>query len=433
MESTIRKSGAGLSRPGWSRLVVFVVALLVLSMVSTPAMLAQDATEAPETPDVVIPGTGDEETASTPDAAQTPEDEETAEPETPEATPEDEEDSAGSGVGLDLSSTDPGNPAVIAHGLAFLTGDQSVWQVREVEPEGADDASAETTNAALVYQVEGTSIIRNDVTGKRALLNPGEAYFKAGGDAYTTIADSSDSVFWVFELVPSDDVADDAFYESPLIDDYDEGVFDMVLVRYVLEPGESADLPSHTGPALVMSTNGDIDIESGGLGLLGTGDGQLITEAGTVTNNSSDPVEYVLAGYGSEVADDTATTGTAADATAVPDNAATDDSTDTTDDEATTEELPADDTADDAAGGEQTSINITAEAELYVVVVVDGVTAFDGPIPQGGQSGEIAGTVFEVYTSNGGATLFTNACGEDFYMGYESGEANYYLTAEPCS
>jgi hypothetical protein len=371
---------------------------------------------------VVIPGTGDDEADSTPEAEETPEDEETPEPETPEATPEgdDENDTEGSGVGLDLSSTDPGHPAVIAHGLAFLTGDQSVWQVREVEPEGADDASAETTNAAVVYQVEGTSIVRNDVTGKRALMNPGEAYFR--------------------ELVPSDDVADDAFYESPLIDDYDEGVFDMVLVRYVLEPGESAELPTHTGPALVMSTNGDIDIESGGLGLLATGDGQLITEPGTVTNNSSDPAEYVLAGYGSEVADDTATTGTAADATAVPDDAATDDSTDTTDttdttdegDEAT-EELPGDETADDGAGGEQTSINITAEAELYVVVVVDGVTAFDGPIPQGGQSGEIAGTVFEVYTSNGGATLFTNGCGEEFYMGYESGEANYYLTAEPCS
>ena len=437
MESTTRSAG---QRHRWNQWVALFVALFVLSLVATPTMSAQVATEAPETPDVVIPGTGDDEGDSTPDA-ETPEDE-TPEAETPEATAEPEEDepsSGSSGEGMQFSSTDPGHPSVISHGLAFLTGDQVVWQVREVAPDDANSAEAETSNAALVFQVEGTSIIRNDVTGKRALLNPGESLFKAGGDAYTTIADSPESLIWVFEVVPTSEVAGDAFYESPLIDDYDEGVFDMLLVRYVLEPGESADLPNHTGAALVMSTNGDVDIESGGLGLLATGDGQLITEPGVVTNNSSDSVEYVLAGFGAEVSDDsTASPSGTPVASDDPADDSAEVSTEETSGDATEEAaegdeaLPAE-TEDEAAGGEQTTINITALAELYVVVTADGTVVFDGPIPEGGQSGDIAGTVFEVYTSSGESTLFTNGCGEEFMMGYEAGEANYYLTAEPCS
>ena len=39
------------------------------------------------------------------------------------------------------------------------------------------------------------------------------------------------------------------------------------------------------------------------------------------------------------------------------------------------------------------------------------------------------GTVFEVYTNSGANTLFENACGDQFYMGQESGEAWYSLTA----
>jgi hypothetical protein len=418
----------------WRWMAYLIAAMLLASMVATPAISAQESTEAPETPDVVIPGTGDEEEPATPAA----DDEEVA---TEEATAEVTEapETSTSGTSIQVSGTDPGNPAALAHGLAFLTGDQAVWQVQELEPESSSEATAEITNASLVYQVEGSSIIRNDVTGKRALLDPGEALFKAGGDAYTTFAESADSLIWVFEVVEPNEVSEDAFYESPLIDDYDEGVFDLVMVRYVLEPGETADVPDHTGPALVMSTNGDIDIESGGLGLLATGDGQLITEDATVTNNSSDSVEYVLAAFGSEVADTTSAPGSSDPAAteAATDGTTTDDETPVADTPEETEaETEATEPAQEAADGDyQASINITAQADLYVVIVADGVTVFDGPIPSGGQSGIVVGSTFEVYTSHGAATLFTDACGNDYFMGFEEGEANYTLvaTAESCS
>jgi hypothetical protein len=439
------ESSARVSRtPGRWGVLAFVV-LFIVSMVASPALAAQDATEEPETPDVMVPGTGDEEDENASpvatEEAETPEAEE-EEPETAETEPVTADDTSPA-----FNATDPGHPSVISHGLAYLTGDQSVWQVREVEPDSANSATAETSNAALVFQVSGSSVIRNEVTGKRALLNPGESYFKAGGDPYTTFSNSNDSVIWIYEVVGPTDVQDDAFYESPLIDTYDEGVFDMMLVRYVLDPGESADLPEHTGPALVMSTNGDVDVESDGLGLLATGDGQLVTSEGRVLNNSQEPVEYVLALFGETVGDQTSGPGTGTTPSTTSedggedetDEPASTDSSDTPDSEETsgeTEEPAAEEETTDsppATGGNQESINITAGVELYVVVVADGVTVFDGPIPAGGESGTIVGSTFEVYTSNGSETIFTNSCGEEFLMGYETGEARYTLSADGTS
>lgn len=428
--------------PGRWGVLAFVV-LFIVSIVASPALAAQESTEEPETPDVMIPGTGDEEGEEDASPVAT---EEAEEPEA-EAEEEEPESTETEAVTVDDSSpsfnaTDPGHPSVISHGLAYLTGDRAVWQAREVEPDSANSAEAEISNAALVFQVSGSSVIRNEITGKRALLNPGEAYFKAGGDPYTTFAFSNDSVIWIYEVVEPTEVDDDAFYESPLINDYDEGVFDMMLVRYVLAPGESADLPEHTGPALVMSTNGDVDVESDGLGLLATGDGQLVTGEGRVVNNSQEPVEYVLALFGEAVGDETSGPGTGTTPSTTSeegDDVATDDGADEpastdageTEEPAPEEEQPAD--PPPATGGNQESINITAGVELYVVVVADGVTVFDGPIPAGGQSGTIVGSTFEVYTSNGGQTIFTNSCGDEFLMGYETGEARYTLSADGTS
>ena len=396
------------------------IVMLVLSLLLAPTLSAQDTTEAPDDTNVMAPGTGDQDETGTPGSAEAVE-------ETPQAT---EPPQLAAPVEGGLSGTDPGAPAVIAHGLAYRSGSQVVWQVQEVRPADPGEAEAETTKAAIVYQVEGNSVIRNNLTGKRALLNPGDAYFKAGGDPYTTMANSTGSVIWVFEVVGPTDVATDAFYESPLIDTYTEGVYDLQMVRYVLQPGASADLPEHNGPALVMSTNGDIDVEGETIGLLATGDGQLVSSAATVVNNSQSAVEYGVIMFGDEVSDASA----AAPQTPVTPTATAQGSAETP--PPSDESLPGDPGTDDGntgVGGNQESINITAGADLYVVVVADGVTVFDGPIPAGGMSGEIIGSTFEVYTSNGGQTIFTNSCGEEFLMGYETGEARYTLNADETS
>jgi len=153
--------------------------------------------------------------------------------------------------------------------------------------------------------------------------------------------------------------------------------------------------------------------------------------AGTVLNAGSSPAEFVFAAFGSSVDDSTA-----GQAAAPAEEETPEASTDTTGaaepvatvaaDAAPEEEAAA--TTDD--GAFLAIINVTAQTDLYVTITVDGVVAFDGPIPAGGSSGALVGSVFEVYTSSGVNTLFTDACGTEFFMGYAEGEEFYTLTAD---
>ncbi len=59
--------------------------------------------------------------------------------------------------------------------------------------------------------------------------------------------------------------------------------------------------------------------------------------------------------------------------------------------------------------------------------------AFDGNLNPGDVSGHVVGNQFRVYTSSGANTIFTNACGDEFMMGSESGQANYTLSKQPDS
>ncbi|MBA2246673.1 MAG: hypothetical protein H0W23_00975 [Chloroflexia bacterium] len=431
--------------PHWRASRLWIVTWLLLSLlVTAPGVLAQDETPTPEnqTPDTELPATNsqadEDEDSGTPSAraTRTPADEET-----PAATSEPDEP-AGSSSSSPLSGTGAGSPAVLAQGLAFQSGGQVVWQVRGVELAEFASAQPELSNAAIILQREGSSIVRNDVTAKRALLGVGEAYFKAAEDLYTTGGQGGASSVWIFEVVEQANVAEDAFYESPVVEDYAEGTYDLQLVRFVLQPDEQVDVPPHTGTALVMATQGEIEVEDDrGPNLLGVddngqGQGQLTTGGGTVLNGTDAPAEFVFVHFGANVDDaSSGEPGAVPAATEAPSTDTTTPAAETTppaeasgDEAAANAETPAP-AAAGADGTFQTSINITAEAELVVTVTVDGIVAFDGPIPTGSSSGAIVGSVFEVTTSSGANTQFTNACGEQFVMGYGEGEESYTLTA----
>ena len=433
---------------------LWLVSWLLLSfLVGAPAVQGQNETptQESETPDTELPASNsqadeDDETPpsddpSTPASAETP---------APTEAP-DVEASANTSAqsSAPLSGTDPGSPAILAQGLAFQSGGQVVWQVRGVEVEDFASAQPETSNAAIVLQRDGSSIVRNDVTAKRALLSEGEAYFKAAEDQYTTGGQGGESTIWVFEVVEQDNVAEDAFYESPVVEDYAEGTYDFQLIRFVLQPNEEVTVPPHTGTALVMATQGEIEVEDDrGPNLLGVddngeGQGQLTTGGATVLNTADAPAEFVFVHFGASV-DDTSSgePAVAPPATEAPSTDTTTPAAETTppadasgdEADAAPTEAPAPPAAS-ADGTFQTSINITAQTDLTVTVTVDGIVAFDGPIPNGNSSGPIVGSVFEVTTSSGVNTLFTNACGEEFVMGYEEGQASYLLTAnaESCA
>jgi cytoskeleton protein RodZ len=76
------------------------------------------------------------------------------------------------------------------------------------------------------------------------------------------------------------------------------------------------------------------------------------------------------------------------------------------------------------------TIQITALADIYVQMIADGAVVFDGNLSAGSSTDPFRGSTFEVYTSSGINTEFTNDRGEVFNMGYEEGEATYTLVAE---
>lgn len=434
-----------LRRIGMHGVTILTVLVMLGSVVMAQGAIAQDGGQPTQTPDVSLPG-GDDEADSTPAGTPTSDEGDNAAPD--DVTPTSDEDTRESSGPSGDSSLEPGHPAVVSQGLAFLPGGQAVWQVREIT---LSDEQTETGGAAHVLQRDGETIVRNDVTAKRTLLEPGEGFFRAGDDPYTFAAQGGDSTLWMFELVAEDAVADDAFYKSPLIDQYDEGTYDAELIRFEVEPGDEFELPEHTGPALLMVTNGEIDIEDeNGLYLLSDGLGQLFAGTATVSNSGSEAASFVFATFGASVGEgsDTATSGNDADGTPVAaedDEVAADASetvaaetpedaaADTTVEEEAAVDAVSDEPAATGDSGFTTTINVTAQVDLTLTIVADGVTVFDGPLPAGSSSGPVAGSTFQVTTSSGVNTLFTNACGDQFTMGAEEGTATYDLVADASS
>lgn len=428
-------------------LSILACTLVIVMATGTPVYAQNEQAEPTQDPAQLVPNDptapqGTQNELSTPEATEQPTAEATQAPPnsstgtTSNSQPrlaERAEDAAG-----------PGAPAVLAHGLAYASGDDLVWQVREVAVPNVDDATADTASEAILLQRDGTSVVRNNVTGKRALMHPGEAFFRASDDSYTVMTEDDESTLWWFELVDPDNVALDAFYESPVLDRVDEGVYDMMMTRYVLQPGESADMPDNSGAGVVMVTSGEVQVDvDGELSALASGDGQSVQNDALVSNEGSRPAVFVYVYLGEEVGDATAGAAqgsaaatteetTASDGTSgttsTTSDASLQEESDTTTD--TQEAAPAETTGD---GAYVTSINVTADAEIYLVITVDGLVVFDGTLPAGASSGPVVGTSFEVYTSSGVNTNFTNACGDYFKMGYEEGEAYYTLTANESS
>src|SRR5436305_6227755 len=86
---------------------------------------------------------------------------------------------------------------VIAQGLAIFDISPAIWRVTEITVPSVGDAGSITGDVSFMLQTAGFSVVRNDVTSKRALLGPGEAYFYSGGDPYTTRAGGSEpSLGW---------------------------------------------------------------------------------------------------------------------------------------------------------------------------------------------------------------------------------------------
>lgn len=344
-------------------------------------------------------------------------------------------------------ATGAGAPAILATGLIYLPGTDVVWSVEEKTfgpPAEATSAAGPTT---ILYQRSGTAIARNDLTAKRAQLDPGAAFFMAADDPYTISGGTAGmgaagSTAWAFRIGAPADVPAAAFYEGPAISGIREGTYSLTLTRYVLRADEQAQIGAHTGSALVMVTSGQVDVDANdgqGANRLVVGDGKTVANAGTVHNSGASPAVYVVVAIGGTVSDETAgvprvQATAAATETPATSSSPNQDAANQPDQSSGTVAAAPGGAPQDSNGNYVTSINVTAvTSAIYVVVTADGVTVFDGNLEPGQMTGAISGSTFTVYTSIGAAAQFTNACGETFFMGNEAGEATYTLTATASS
>lgn len=196
---------------------------------------------------------------------------------------------------------------IIAQGLAIFDVAPAIWRVTEIEVPRAGDAESFAGDISFTLQMQGLSVIRNDVTAKRALIGPGEAYFMSAVDPYTRRAGGSGaSIAWVIEYLPADAPDDEAggtiVFKSDPIEEFPSGARDLELVANTLFPDESAPLPEHQGPALLLVTSGAV-VASAGAGVtpLNAGSGLLLTGDVRLANNSDSLASYVVLTIGGRV------------------------------------------------------------------------------------------------------------------------------------
>lgn len=86
--------------------------------------------------------------------------------------------------------------------------------------------------------------------------------------------------------------------------------------------------------------------------------------------------------------------------------------------------------AANASGAPVGGILITAKSDITLTVTVDGTVEFDGHLAAGASTSEFVGTNYQITTSSGTNTAFTNACGDQFNMGYEVSDVTYTFPAD---
>ena len=287
-------------RRSWLALVIVILMIAGLSSALMPAR-AQDATG---DEDPAIDATR-EPRAQTTD--ETPVDEAPADETTSDDTSADEETDSGASpnqADIDISGTEQ----TIAQGLAaFDDFPDGMWRITELTP--LDMAEAESVVApyfGFIYQVDGTTVVRNDVTGKRARLEPGEAYYLSTGDGYTRYREEDSSRAWLIEVVSVDadesDAAGTVIWHSESLDGFPADTRDMELVGNHLLADGTAEIPDYEVDAMLVVTVGSVEVTEGDETFgMDAPAGYQLTRSVSLSNASGEPASYVVAKIGPSV------------------------------------------------------------------------------------------------------------------------------------
>ena len=241
--------------------------------------------------------------------------------ETPETEPStsDNTDSTNAQEGEDESSGASPNAAdieiagadqTIAQGLAaFDAFADGIWRITELKPLAIEKAPSVTAPYyGFLYQMDGTTIVRNNVTGKRTRLEPGEAYYYSAGDSYTRYREDEVSRAWLIEVVPNDasdaDAAGTVIFKTGDIDSFPDDTRDLELMAANVPADETAAVPEYEADAFMMVTVGSLEVtDSEGTVQMDAPAAMLVTGELEIVNASGAPANYVIAKIGPSVGD----------------------------------------------------------------------------------------------------------------------------------
>ena len=255
---------------------------------------------------------GDGRDGSAPTRSARIQTDDTDESEDSDATDEDEESSDEEAA----ASPDPADIEIDSHnqtigqGLAaFDSFSNGVWRITEMSPRPVDEALPVTAPFyGFLYQMEGTTVIRNNVSGKRARIEPGEAYYFSAGDSYTRYREEEASRAWLIEIVPDDTSDEDApgivLFTSGEIDSFPDDTRDLELLASHVMPDETSSVPDFEADALIMVTVGELEVtDSEGSVPMPAPAALLVTGSLEIENVSNEPASYIVARIGPAVAD----------------------------------------------------------------------------------------------------------------------------------
>ncbi|MGH2547807.1 MAG: hypothetical protein ACRDHN_00330 [Thermomicrobiales bacterium] len=208
-----------------------------------------------------------------------------------------------------LAQSDPSSnaPVVIAQGLVVPPESAATWRVREIEPLSSDDAESTPLDFSFAYATTGQTVVRNDVTGKRARIEDGEAYYFSAGDNYTRYRYGDDEArMLLIEFVTdtSESQPLGVHFESDTIESVPGGVYDYELAQGTLAKGAKSALGAHDGPALIYVLSGSLTIAPA------SGDASTVEAAGGIVVNGqasltagNDGAVYLVASFAGRVLD----------------------------------------------------------------------------------------------------------------------------------
>ena len=189
-----------------------------------------------------------------------------------------------------------GEAQVVAQGVASLPAEELAWRVVARSADLPANATLVESDYGFLLASEGTLLVADADTGVRFRLAPGEAaLFGEGATQVRVGLGGSAASYYAIELV-SAAAADEAAggelryegeaFAGPGAD------HDIDLVRAVLAPGESADLPNGPVPTLLLASAGSLQVavDGGAPEELAEGEAAAFDGALTVTAGEDDAI-----------------------------------------------------------------------------------------------------------------------------------------------